>query len=204
MIKEVRPVLLAAGGTGGHLFPAEALARVLAARGIPVELMTDKRALAFAGGFPARAVHAVPSATPSGGSPLQKAQAALQLARGSLRAYLLLGRIRPSAVVGFGGYPTVPPLVAARWRGVPTLLHEQNAVMGRANRFVAGRATRIATGFPALGKAQAAVKAKAVYTGNPMRPAVLVAAKAAYPSIEGQPLRLLVTGGCCRCCPCQR
>lgn len=190
-----RPVLLAAGGTGGHLFPAEALARVLIARGVPVELMTDTRALAYTGGFPARAVHAVASGTPSGGSLISKARAALQLARGGLQAYGLLGRIRPRVVVGFGGYPTVPPLVAAGWRRVPTLLHEQNAVMGRANRFVAGGATRIATGFAALGKADPGAKAKTIHTGNPIRPAVIEAAKVSYPSTAGGVLRLLVTGG---------
>ncbi|MDX7952259.1 UDP-N-acetylglucosamine--N-acetylmuramyl-(pentapeptide) pyrophosphoryl-undecaprenol N-acetylglucosamine transferase [Lichenihabitans sp. Uapishka_5] len=191
---ENRPVLLAAGGTGGHLFPAEALARVLLARGVAVELMTDTRALAYAGQFPARAVHAVPSATPSSGSPAAKAKAALQLGRGTLQAYRLLGQIRPRVVVGFGGYPTVPPLLAAAWRKLPVLLHEQNAVMGRANRFLAGRATRIATGFPRLGKAAPAIQAKATHTGNPIRPAVLAAAAIPYPALDGT-LRLLVTGG---------
>ena len=189
------PVLLAAGGTGGHLFPAEALARVLIARGVPVELMTDTRALAYAGTFPARAVHAVPSATPSSRSVVTKARAGLQLARGTWRAYRLLGTIRPRVVVGFGGYPTVPPLLAAAWRKLPVLLHEQNAVMGRANRFLAGRATRIATGFPHLGKASAAITAKANHTGNPIRPAVLAAASLPYPTLADGTLRLLVTGG---------
>jgi UDP-N-acetylglucosamine--N-acetylmuramyl-(pentapeptide) pyrophosphoryl-undecaprenol N-acetylglucosamine transferase len=190
-----RPVLLAAGGTGGHLFPAEALARVLAARGVPVELMTDTRALAYAGTFPARAIHAVPSATPSSRSVVTKARAGLQLGVGTLKAYRLLGNIRPSVVVGFGGYPTVPPLLAAAWRRLPVLLHEQNAVMGRANRFLAGRATRIATGFPQLGKAGPAITGKATHTGNPIRPAVLQAARTPYPPVTDGTLRLLVTGG---------
>ena len=190
-----RPVLLAAGGTGGHLFPAEALARVLLGRGIAVELMTDARALAYAGGFPARATHAVPSATPSSRSVVTKARASLQLGLGTLKAYRLLGGIRPSVVVGFGGYPSVPPLLAAAWRKLPVLLHEQNAVMGRANRFLAGRATRIATGFPRLGKAGPAITGKATHTGNPIRPAVLEAAQRPFPPIADGVLRLLVTGG---------
>ncbi len=132
---------------------------------------------------------------PSSGSASAKAKAVLQLGLGALKAYVLLGRIKPGLVVGFGGYPTVPPLVAAGWRGIPTLLHEQNAVMGRANRFVARRATRIATGFPALGKADAAAKAKAAHTGNPIRPTVLAAASIAYPSLDAGVLNLLVTGG---------
>lgn len=189
------PVLLAAGGTGGHLFPAEALARVLGSRGVPVELVTDKRALDYAAAFPARALHAVASATPSGGSVVSKAKAGLQLGRGALEAYALLRAIRPRIVVGFGGYPSVPPLVAAAWRGIPVLLHEQNAVMGRANRFLAARATRIATGFAALGKADQSVRRKSIHTGNPIRPAVLAAAKIAYPSFGNGDLRLLVTGG---------
>lgn len=190
-----RPILLAAGGTGGHLFPAEALARALIARGVPVELMTDTRALAYSGAFPARAVHAVPSATPSTGSMLSKAKAGLQLGLGTLQAYGLLGGIKPSAIVGFGGYPTVPPTLAAAWRGIPVVLHEQNAVMGRANRFLASKATRVATGFAALGKADASVRAKAVQTGNPIRPAVLAAAATPYPAVVGGILNLLVTGG---------
>lgn len=189
------PVLLAAGGTGGHLFPAEALARVLVGRGIAVELMTDRRALSYAAAFPARALHAVASATPSGGSVMSKAKAGLQLARGTVEAFGLLKAIRPSVVVGFGGYPSVPPLVAAGWRRIPVLLHEQNAVMGRANRFLAARATRIATGFSALGKADQSVRWKSVHTGNPIRPAVLAAAKQQYPSINSGRLSLLITGG---------
>ena len=195
MTNQDRPVLLAAGGTGGHLFPAEALARVLIARGIPVELMTDTRALAYSGSFPARAVHAVPSATPSAGSPLSKAKAGLQLGLGTVKAYALLGGIKPAAIVGFGGYPTVPPTLAASWRAIPVVLHEQNAVMGRANRFLANRATRVATGFASLGKAGPAIKAKAVQTGNPIRPAVLAAAATPFPPFKEGVISLLITGG---------
>ncbi len=190
------PILLAAGGTGGHLFPAEALARVLVDRGFAVELATDARALAYSATFPAGAVHRIPAATPTGGSPLSKALAAVTLARGTLVARGLLARMRPAAVVGFGGYPTVPPMLAAALRGVPTILHEQNAVIGRANALLARRATAVATGFPTLGRASAAVTAKAAHTGNPVRPAVLEAAQVPYPALAaGGRLRLLVTGG---------
>ena len=191
-----RPILLAAGGTGGHLFPAEALARALAARGVPVELMTDDRALRYGKDFPARALHAVPSATPRGGSPVAKAAAAARLSRGTLAAWRMLGGIKPGAVVGFGGYPTVPPVIAASIRGLPIVLHEQNAVIGKANRFVANRANRIATGFPALGRLPESLQGKIRFTGNPVRPAVIAAAQSAMPTLTpGGPLNLLVTGG---------
>ena len=191
-----RPILLAAGGTGGHLFPAEALARALEARGVPVELMTDDRALRYGVDFPARALHAVPSATPRAGSPVAKAAAAAQLSRGVLAAWRILGRVKPAAVVGFGGYPTVPPIVAASIRSLPILLHEQNAVMGKANLFVANRAIRIATGFPALGKVPAALLDRVRFTGNPVRPAVIAASQTAMPLLTPDgPIHLLVTGG---------
>ena len=190
-----RPILLAAGGTGGHLFPAESLALALAVRGYAVELATDTRALKYGAAFPARAIHAVPAATPTSGSLLSKGLAALVLARGILAARSLIKRLRPLAVVGFGGYPTVPPLLAATQLKVPTVLHEQNAVMGRANRFLAGRVSAIGTGFPNLGGVDAAIQAKAHFTGNPVRPAVLTAADLSYPLQSDGRLRLLITGG---------
>ncbi|WP_131115711.1 undecaprenyldiphospho-muramoylpentapeptide beta-N-acetylglucosaminyltransferase [Lichenihabitans psoromatis] len=189
------PVLVAAGGTGGHLFPAEALSRALGQRNIPVELVTDTRALAYADTFPADAIHAVRAATPTGGSALSKVNAMLTLGRGSLQARALLGRINPCVVVGFGGYPTVPPMVAALSRRIPVILHEQNAVIGRANAFLARGATAIATGFETLGRASAGVLAKATHTGNPVRPAVLAAAASPYPGFADGMLRILVTGG---------
>ena len=194
-MSQQKPVLLAAGGTGGHLFPAESLAVALARRGIAVELATDSRALKYGADFPARAIHAIPAATPTGGSLYSKVAAALVLARGTLVARGLLARIKPGVVVGFGGYPTVPPLLAAAMRGIPAILHEQNAVMGRANRFLARRVQAIATGFPELGGVDAAVRAKLHYTGNPVRPAMLAAAALPYPDFVGGRLNVLVTGG---------
>ena len=187
-------VLLAAGGTGGHLFPAESLAVVLNKRGITVDLATDVRAAHFE--FPARNVHLIPSATVRGRDPLALARTGLMLARGTLKAWSVIGRIKPNVVVGFGGYPTVPPLIAASWRGVPTVLHEQNGVMGRANRLLAARVTAIATGFRVLDKVDAASRAKMTFTGNPVRPLVIEASKIPYdaPRADGT-LRLLVFGG---------
>jgi UDP-N-acetylglucosamine--N-acetylmuramyl-(pentapeptide) pyrophosphoryl-undecaprenol N-acetylglucosamine transferase len=190
-----RCILLAAGGTGGHLFPAEALANELARRGVAVELVTDDRALKYGQQFPARAIHTITSATPTGGNILSKAVAIAKLAIGAWQARALIKRLKPACVVGFGGYPTAPPLVAASLLGAPAILHEQNAVMGRANRFLAGRVKRIATGFPRLEGASAEITAKAVHTGNPMRPAVIAAAQTPYPALGDGPLRILVTGG---------
>jgi UDP-N-acetylglucosamine--N-acetylmuramyl-(pentapeptide) pyrophosphoryl-undecaprenol N-acetylglucosamine transferase len=190
------PVLLAAGGTGGHLFPAEALADALARRGVTVDLATDERAERYGGKFPARHIHIVPSETVRGRNPLSLARTAAILGLGIGRAYALLGRVKPAAVVGFGGYPTVPPVLAATLRGIPTLIHEQNAVMGRANRLLAGRVSAIATTFASVLDGDPKLAAKATRTGNPVRPAVIAAAATPYdaPSATSS-LRVLVFGG---------
>lgn len=188
------PILLAAGGTGGHLFPAEALAHALEARGVAVELVTDERALRYGGTFPARAMHTIPSATPRGGSLLARAKAVAQLAYGTAQAISLLQRVKPRAVIGFGGYPTVPPLVGASFLKIPTVLHEANGVMGKANRFLSGHVDRIAAGMPNL-TVVPPLRGKVVVTGNPVRPPVLVAARTPYPDFADGALRLLVTGG---------
>lgn len=187
-------ILVAAGGTGGHLFPAEALAHALRARDYVVDLATDTRAEKYGQAFPARDIYAVPAATPTGGGAASKALAIATLGRGVLSSFALLRRVKPAVVVGFGGYPTVPPLVAASLLKIPSVLHEQNAVMGRANRFLAGRVQKIATGFP-LARADASIAAKCAVTGNPLRPAVLEAAKQPYPPLDNGALNLLVTGG---------
>ena len=188
-------ILIAAGGTGGHLFPAEALAHALKARGHVVELATDERADRYGHDFPARKVHLIAAATVNGRSPLALAGTALTLGRGTLQALPIVRRLKPAAAIGFGGYPTVPPLVAAKLSGVPILLHEQNAVMGLGNRLLARFATAIATGFPNPGGlgAHAGI---AVHTGNPVRPPVVTAASIPYdPPQPGGILRLLVFGG---------
>ncbi len=188
-------VLLAAGGTGGHLFPAAALAAALHARGVEVDLATDDRALKYGGDFPARAIHAIPSATPTKAGIAAKARAGAALGLGLVASVLLIRRLKPAAVVGFGGYPTAPPLLAASLLGVPSVLHEQNAVLGRANRFLSARVSYIAAGFPDLGGLAANLKEKLLYTGNPVRPAVLSAAEAPYPDFADGRLSVLVTGG---------
>jgi len=187
-------VLLAAGGTGGHLFPAQALADALLKRGAVIELATDTRAAHFK--FPARAVHLIPSATLRGRNPVALTRTAALLTFGTAKAWSLLGRLRPAVVVGFGGYPTVPPLFAATWRGIPTLLHEQNGVMGRANRLLAPRVTAIATGFRTLARLDPGLQSKVTFTGNPVRGEVIAAAATPYAAPEaGGKLSLLVFGG---------
>src|SRR5882757_9266334 len=188
-------VLLAAGGTGGHLFPAEALAVALARRGVTVDLATDERAIHYGHDFPARATHVIPSATIRGRDPISMAKTFGALAFGAGKALLLLRRMRPAAVVGFGGYPTLPPVLAATLRRIPTVIHDANAVMGRANRMLAPRVSAIATSFPGI-TLDAAFAAKATFTGNPVRPAVITAASQPYlaPDSAGT-FHLLVTGG---------
>lgn len=193
-----RPILLAAGGTGGHLFPAEALARELVMRGHLVELASDERALQFTDRFPASALHQIPSGTVTGSSLGGKLKGGLKLLRGVVSAHLLLRRVKPAIVVGFGGYPTVPPVLAAAMQGIPTLIHEQNAVMGRANLFLSGRVRAIATGFPMDERQLKAHKIKqpCMHVGNPVREAVLRAAIMPMPEvISFGKLSLCVFGG---------
>lgn len=188
-------VLLAAGGTGGHLFPAQALAAALGASGVTVDLATDERATRYGEAFPARATHIIPSATIRGRDPLSMAKTLGTLGVGTIKAALLLRRIKPAAVVGFGGYPTLPPVFAATLRRIPTVIHDANAVMGRANRLLAARVDAIATSFPGL-TLEPPLAAKATFTGNPVRPMVVKAAAEPYPWLDMEgPIRLLVFGG---------
>ena len=189
-------ILVCAGGTGGHLFPAEALSVALAARGCLVDLVTDERAEKYGRAFPARATHIVESATIGSRNPLALAKTAFTLGRGYLHARKIIRVLKPSAVIGFGGYPTLPPMFAATQLGVPTVIHDQNAVMGRANRQLSGRVTAIATSFPGVLDGDPALSAKASFTGNPVRPMVIEAAATPYDApVAGGPFRLCVFGG---------
>jgi UDP-N-acetylglucosamine--N-acetylmuramyl-(pentapeptide) pyrophosphoryl-undecaprenol N-acetylglucosamine transferase len=189
-------ILLAAGGTGGHLFPAEALGVELIRRGYRVRLATDARALRYSGLFSKDTIDVVPSETVRGRNPLSLAYTGAMLGAGTIVALNLMRRLKPAAVVGFGGYPTVPPLLAARLFGVPTLLHEANAVLGRANRFLSGRVSAIATSLPGVLDRDPALAPKTTTVGTPMRPAILAAAAVQFASPEPNgSLRLLVVGG---------
>jgi UDP-N-acetylglucosamine--N-acetylmuramyl-(pentapeptide) pyrophosphoryl-undecaprenol N-acetylglucosamine transferase len=192
----VRSIMLAAGGTGGHLFPAFALAEELGRRGVAVDLMTDMRGDRYGGGVPARAVYQVPSATLRSRAPNDIAKTVLTLGRGTGVAFGMLGRVRPNAVIGFGGYPTYPPLVAARLRGIPTAIHEQNAVLGRANKMLAKRVTAVATSFERTKFLDGSLAAKSVLTGNPVRKAVIEAAGLGFlPPLPDSAIRVLIFGG---------
>lgn len=187
--------VLAAGGTAGHLFPAEALASELAACGIKVHLASDGRAAAIGAHLAGVETHRV-SAGRFDGGPRQAVRALTQLAFGAIQARNLLRRLAPDVVVGFGGYPSVPTMLAAVYLGLPTLVHEQNAVLGRANRLLAPRARRIATGFPETAGLRLADRVRAVHTGNPVRPAMLAVRDAGYTAPQpGRPIELLVLGG---------
>lgn len=188
-------ILLAAGGTGGHLFPAHALAAELSRRGYLVDLATDERAGRYGEPFPGRDVHVISSDTLRGGSPLALARTAMRLGKGALQSIALMRRTRPAAVVGFGGYPTFPPMFAAFLLRVPSVLHEANAVMGRANRMLAKCVDAVALGLP-QGRIEPAIAGKTVQTGNPVRDAVFQAAQKPYePAGAGEPFNLLVFGG---------
>jgi UDP-N-acetylglucosamine--N-acetylmuramyl-(pentapeptide) pyrophosphoryl-undecaprenol N-acetylglucosamine transferase len=188
--------LLAAGGTGGHLFPAEALGVELMKRGFHVRLVTDSRALRYSGLFTRDTINVVPSETVRSRNPLSLARTGLTLAAGMAVATYLLRKLKPSAVVGFGGYPTLPPLIAAKLLGIPAVIHDANAVLGRANRFLSSYVNAIATSLPGVLDRDPQLASKTTTVGTPMRPAILAAAGVNYaaPDASG-PLRLLVVGG---------
>ncbi len=196
MSKSERTVMLAAGGTGGHLFPAFALSEELGRRGIVVDLVTDERGDRYGTGFPARHTYQVPAATLAGRSPLAMAKTGLTLARGVRKALALMGEVRPAVVIGFGGYPTFPPLIAAGMKGIKTAVHEQNAILGRANRMLAKRVTAIATSFEEVRGIDEALRSKLRFTGNPVRDQVIAASAAAYVAAgPADRFRLVVFGG---------
>lgn len=188
--------VLMAGGTGGHLFPAMALAQELRRREHVIHLMTDERVTHYGDKFPAREIHIVPSATPSLRNPFKFAGAAFTILGGVITAGNQLRKIDPDAVVGFGGYPVFPPFLAASLMNIPGVLHEQNAVMGRANRALARFADALALSFSET-KFSEKFNIDKVVTGNPVRDRVREAAvDVSYSAPEaGKPIRLLVFGG---------
>ena len=187
-------IILAAGGTGGHMIPAHALAAELTARKIGVALITDERGAKIAGLFDGVPVHILPAGRLTGMLGLWRTTRAILSGRRQAKA--LYKEFRPDAVVGFGGYPALPALLAASARRIPTILHEQNAVLGRVNRFLAGDAAAIATAYPEVDRLKAAYLDKVELVGNPVREAVARLGEAPLPPFDDvAPLKILVTGG---------
>jgi len=189
------PIVIAAGGTGGHMFPAQALADALAERGRDIVLVTDRRGAEY-GGAIADTVLTVSAGTVSGRGLPGRLMGLGQIAFGAIQAHGILRRLAPAGVVGFGGYASVPTMLAATRIGLPTVIHEQNAVLGRANRLMAPRVRAIAAAFAETAQLCPADRAKAEHTGNPVRAAIAALAERPYPAPErGGPLSLLVIGG---------
>ena len=190
-----RPIVIAAGGTGGHFFPAEALASTLIARGHRIVLMTDARAAARPSNvFAGHEHHVLQGAGIAGRGVVRAGRALVSLAAGTLQARHILSRLDAAAIVGFGGYPCVPPILATRMlRSRPAIvLHEQNAVLGRANRFLAAHADLLAVGFEDTSRVPVGIATQVV--GNPVRPAIAALAGTPAP-MPGARMEILVLGG---------
>ncbi len=187
-------IAVAAGGTGGHLFPAQALAEELFARHYAVHLITDERVRDYGSSFPAVATHVVEAATLTPGKPWRLPGQAFKILGAYQKSNILLRKIRPQAVVGFGGYPSLMPLLAATSLKIPTIVHEQNAVLGRANAFLSRRVSVVAGSFERVQGLSAEASRKFVVTGNPIRNVAMQATGRAYPPI-GEAIRLVIFGG---------
>ena len=187
--------VLAAGGTGGHMVPAHALAAELAARGHGVLVITDARGAKIPGLFDKIAVHELPAGR-LGGGPISWIKATFAVLAGRREAIRLYRDHPPQAVVGFGGYPAFPALLAARALDIPTVLHEQNAVLGRVNRLLAGGATAIGTAYPEIERLKPGPSDRLVLVGNPVRAEIARIGEMPFPPFdEVAPLKILVTGG---------
>lgn len=194
-MSQTKNIVISAGGTGGHMFPAEALALDLINRGYHVTLITDKRGAKykdFANGIP---VHVIQAAGLHSGV-ISKVKTVLSLGIGYLQASKLLKKIKPNVVVGFGGYPAFPAVYAATKKKIPTIIHEQNAILGRANAFLAPKVDRIAIAWPQIDGIENADIMRSVVTGNPVRPDISALYAKPYPNLEQDGLlKILVMGG---------
>ena len=187
--------VLAAGGTGGHMIPAHALAAELRSRGHGVALITDERGARFPGLFEGMPVHILPAGR-LGGGPIGWLKALGSVVKGRGEAKRLYREHRPDAVVGFGGYPAFPSLLAASSMRIPTVIHEQNAVMGRVNRLLAGDAVAIGTAYGQIDRLKPKYEGKAILVGNPVREDIARLGELPFPPFdEVAPLKILVTGG---------
>jgi len=186
-------LVLAAGGSGGHMFPAQAVAEVMLARGWRVVLSTDARGARYTGGFPAQVpIEQVSSDTFAKGGLINKILVPIRIALGITAARRKMRRDRPKVVVGFGGYPAIPAMGAATSLGVPCMLHEQNGVLGRVNQLFAPRVNQIACGTWPTELPQGLI---GYHVGNPVRAEVLARHAAGYIEPGDHPMCLLVIGG---------
>ena len=185
-------VIIGAGGTGGHMFPAAAFAEEMRSRGWVVGLISDVRGLRYAEKFPADWKEEVQAASPNMRKPWTLPGTALKLNRGISEAKRKMKRLKPALVAGFGGYPAFPALAAARRSGVPILIHEQNAVLGRVNRQFAKYADAVASGFPRLDRLPARIEH--VPLGNPVRAPIAAKRDVPFPPTDGD-LNVFITGG---------
>ena len=189
-------VIIAAGGTGGHMIPAHALSEELMRRGHRVTLLSDARGLRFPGLFEGAGRHVLESATASGANPFAWLKALIAVWKGRSQGRQIARDAGANAVVGFGGYPSLPGLLAGMSLGLPSLIHEQNAVLGRVNRMLQGRVSAIALTYAQTARLNPAGKARAIVTGNPVREAILANRDIPYDAPDGAaPMRLLVVGG---------
>ncbi len=189
-------IILAAGGTGGHVFPAEALAGALGARGYRLALVTDRRGEGYGGTLGSLENHQIRAGGIAGKSILARFKSVPELALGTLQARGLLRRLKPRVVVGFGGYASVPTMLAATFADYRTALHEQNAILGRANRLLAGRVDRIGLSFEETRGLPEGAAARGIHTGMPVRPSVAALRDNTYPALDGEgPIHVLVMGG---------
>lgn len=194
-MNQPRHFVLAAGGTGGHMVPAAALAVELVKRGHHVALISDERGVRFPGLFEDIQTHVLPAGRLAGG-PLGWVRTASSMIKARAMAIELYRAARPAAVIGFGGYPALPALLAAFNQKIPTAVHEQNAVLGRVNRLVAGKVTAIATSYATVERLKPGFQRKTHLVGNPVRDSVLALRAKPYPLLEEDGIfRVLVTGG---------
>src|SRR6185295_1150414 len=189
-------VVIAAGGTGGHMFPAQAFADEMRARGWTIALVTDERGKKYAKDFPADWRLEVEAATFGSKLPHRLLDSALKLRKGTAEARKNFEKTKPALIAGFGGYPSYPSLSAARAMGIPILIHEQNSVLGRVNRLFAAQAKFVACGFERLDKLPPGAEGAKRVVGNPVRRAIKAVRDKPYPDLtDTGPINILVTGG---------
>lgn len=195
MSDDKKLILLSSGGTGGHMTPAQALGADLLSRGFRVEVITDQRGQKYESMFGGMPMHVIKAGT-LGSGVLGKIKGLANLGIGFVQANAIIGKLKPAVVVGFGGYPSFPGVYAAQKLKIPTVLHEQNAIIGKANAMLIAKADRIALSLPVMGGLDEGDRVRAVVTGNPVRPEIAALYTEPYPNVKKDgPLRILVMGG---------